>query len=417
MSNITPPDESNIKAKEDEGFLSFRNSIRTYGETEIDAIFEDMKGTLLADKVEKIKKGEKTEEKVAAEVVRDFSAAAAGVGTHTPRLHRTTAAMPTVTFTPPGRNQPGKSFYAGNAAVGKFVKVIKRPISIEGQGHEKSFFDRLIEGDEHIDALKASFAKAFGPEALNAVIDAIAARHERHVGASIHHENIPVIFIPGPDGDLQASMLSNIESYDLMNNMRIEAWRDYRRRKEARVVASKAGEEGGENDASEGLMRIVPWIFSSSEVSGKIRNAALNVFETRVRFRARMPEALSRLDGEIWAFAEKDGRFPRFRDTSIVEALDFYAERHAKHMAKDAHVTPAMKAKLDEVADRLIDAATAWRNEVAAEMKVKGYDRDVSVSALEILRSLPLAKRNRADLFGVLVSPHFAARLSLKGEA
>lgn len=410
-ADAAPADKPD-KDSEDTGFLSFRDSIRTYAEDKLDQVFADMRETLLGKEDAAVAAGKADAGALADKVARDFAAAAKGIGTHTPRLTRT-AAEGSYAFTPPGRNAPGRSFYAGAANYGRYVKVLLRPISIAGQGHEKSFADRIIQGDTHLDDLRRAFAKVFGSAALDGVEAAIAGRHTRHVGVPVHHENFPVFFVPGPAGDLQTSPLPSAEAYSAMSALLgdgIGEWRRFKNERNARQVAGEAAEEIAPP-------RIAPWIFTSSEISGKIRNAALNVRKDRVRFRADFPDLLSRSDGEIYAFAVKGGRFPRLRDPALADTLAFYHERHTAHHETGAHVSREMVKTLDTVADRLIDAAIAWRKEVAEEVAQNGYDRSINEGVADILRTLPVPGKDRAKIFGVLGSSHFVGRLSLKGGA
>lgn len=357
-----PPQPTKAAPKESKksraDYLSTHTSPRPYRRDELRQIFADIKGDMA---------GSLDPEK--------FYDAAMFLGTHSPKL--VSARNPTrgVLLTRSTGNRPAKLAASGNGALAKHMKVILRPIEIEGANKIASLAERAVYGCSDLQDLLTAFGQEFGSQAETALRNGIRDKTSSSPDVSIGRDNYPVFFIPGANGaSLQVGPGGNIENHINMGQLRV---RMLSRAKQDRLEGRPA--TYGE--------------WSVTALSGKIQNVIVGAPSQRVRFASSVPSVLRDLEASIFRYM-KGGPFPRmFDDDAAIVLINFAAQEHRLGQPGQ-HQPDKVKEKQARRAHVLIDRARDHINEIQAEVRRlhPGKEPADPPSITKVLSGLPIAR-------------------------
>jgi hypothetical protein len=185
-----------------------------------------------------------------------------------------------------------------------------------------------------------SFTAVFGADVLDALKSSLAATPAPI--SRLPAAGFPIVFLPTPaGGDLQATPLAAAAAYMAMR----EVIAPYYRKQE------KDGP------------KVPRGAWSRQAVSAKPQNISGAIGGSRIRFHARFPGTLNRLDAEIHRFVA-GGSFPRMRGAEITEAVLQYADlldRDAKYSNRD------IRSGLEQRAESLIREVREFVEDIRAE--------------------------------------------------
>jgi hypothetical protein len=139
-----------------------------------------------------------------------------------------------------------------------------------------------------------------------------------------------------------------------------------------------------------------------------------------------MPRVLDRYSAELHRFAQ-GGRFPRWHDERVAEAVAGYAARLDRSSGRTsdgydpskAYSSTGIRRDLDERADRLIDAARAFVDETLSDLERECPDKQRSErpGLISIILNRHWPKQDEFDRARrVLSSDHFKGRLEAARE-
>ena len=231
---------------------------------------------------------------------------------------------------------------AVNAADIPYAKILFRPLEIRGET-ARSLVDHALNPSEISERVVNAFARVFGEEAREAVLDALAVSPEpvKKLAAG----EFPIIFVPRPGGgDLQITPVSPAAAY----------------------MAMKRVTEPYFQKQSRGAPRVPRGRWHRQKVSGKPQNISGAIGGPRVRFLAEMPSGMAQTEAELFRFVH-GGSFPRWRDPDIADRILKYADlldRDKEH--NDMHT----RAGLDRLADWLIKDASGFAAETMEDARV-----------------------------------------------
>jgi len=371
--------------------LSLRSHYREYGSHELKLVFEDIAAAIEVSKV--------TPDALTRTV--------ASCGTHSAKFPNSRSKIGGLNFGAQASNMPLKFYYSGGAGDAKLAKILMRPIRIAGEQEDLSFLDRLVLGDNYTEGLEHSFVSTFGQDCLDAVKAALLNRHRKSNGVQIHHENMPVVFIPGPDGeDLQTTPLPPISILSTMWAVKNDAWEDHQNSK-----LTSDEEAGGKYGVGYGS-----WV--TTVISGKVRNVALNIGEKQSRFYSSPPRISSSVDNDMWSLKNNRDQFPRWHDRDIANSTLSYAKKITDYSDPENYVNSAMQSSLDEAARRIIRAARYFIDEIVDEFSLRYPDETITPpSVSSVIRTLPVKSDDRAFVHSAIASSHFNKILRKEGEA
>lgn len=412
--------EEDADAKESQTFLSTNSSIKTYAQDDLSSVFTDMLTELVPSQ---IRAGLKEVDNISLvpgyrewldRCPGSFEAAAKNLGTHGLKLVQPRTPVNAISFPAQNGNTPVKLHYSGNAANGKFAKVLLRPIAIEGWEGEPSFTQRLVSGGRGTELLSKAFSEVFGEEALARVRKAIDARFQRDEIA-LYHENFPVIFAPGPAGDITLTPLPAMDTFVAMKTLFDNEKRDLRnfreREKEGRKTLGK---------------RPISAPYIRTEISAKIQNSAIGIPRFRTRFFARMTSVMGHEEASVFRFV-RGGHFPVWRDENVKKALIEYADDLRKEGS--ASMPEEFRVALSRRADWIVRQAAIFKDQVmrnVEEILVEESEpeegralEDVTSRAPSIraiLRNVMWSNDAEARVSDAIDSGHFRDALKRKGE-
>ena len=374
MSEIDDTPEDDGPAEKPGALATLRDPGIVYEPDDLGRIFTDMLPEVAAAK--------HFERRIAP---KTFAEVARRSGTHslkmiTPRADKDQAIL---------RFGDSRIISSHNAADGLAIRIVFRPIAIAGQPGSRTIFDHLARPDNHSPAIAASFAAAFGEEALDALREAVC--NPAPPITELPGGEFPIVFLPNPaGGDLQVTPISPAE-----------AWMH---------MGAGMGHFFTKSVKGEPPPRRGRW--SRQAVTGKMNNVSIMLGGTRRRFDAGFPDMAPASQSAIWAFA-RGGPLPSLRDELVSDALGEYV-RLTGVADRVTSVPPPVAASLDNLADLLIRLA-------------HGHVIDCAHAALEIpdavfilpdapVRSLLIRRKfadekKRNEAIAALATDHFSKRL------
>lgn len=337
---------------------------------------------------------------------KDFKEASNRIGTHILKListrvedgqhvlrFKTFGANRAADMAPSINTNQGLSYGAG--------KLIFRPLEVEGHA-TRSLVDHILNPDELSPAVTKAFADVFGGDALAALREGLTA--PLPAVTTLPAAEFPIIFLPRPGGgDLQVTPIAPAEAYVRFNEVR----EPYFRKQE------------------DGAPPIPKARWHRQLVTTKQQNISSAVGQKRTRFLATMPRVLDRYSAELHRYAQ-GGRFPRWRDERVAEAVAGYAallDRSAGRTSdgydsSKAYSNADIRRGLDERARRLIEAARAFVDETLADLERESPDKKQlekpGLVSVILNRRWPKDEFDRARR--VLSSDHFKGRLEATRE-
>lgn len=238
-----------------------------------------------------------------------------------------------------------------NAAIIPLAKALFRKVTIEGHNGDAvttSLMDAISADGLHKGLLLSAAAEAYGGECLQALVQGLAAPSEI---TSLHHENMPVIFLPNPQGgDIQITPVSPASSYMVMKGLADDLdprWTSKRK---------KVGEAAGEPQRR--------GRFAGQTLSGSPQNISGMIGGPRMRFMADFPAPISAHAAAIRRMV-MGGEPPALRDIAIVEIMRTFV-RFAG-LVDDVHRKPELvaaaentsRAALEMIASHVLDCIDA----------------------------------------------------------
>lgn len=271
----------------------------------------------------------------------------------------------------------GLAFQAG--------KLIFRPLEVEGHP-ARSLCDHILDPDDLSPTVTKAFSVVFGDDALAALRESLTSPLPQIT--TLPAAEFPIIFLPRPGGgDLQVTPIAPAEAYVRFYN---DVTKSVRGRWHRQLVTSKQ------------------------------QNISSAVGQRRTRFLATMPRVLDRYSAELHRYAH-GGRFPRWRDERVVEAVAKYAVLLDQSMGRTsdgldpekAYSNTDIRRALEWRADQLIQGANEFIDETRADLEREYPERELlerpKVIEIILYRHWPKDERERARR--VLSSDHFKGRL------
>lgn len=299
--------------------------------------------------------------------IKKFASVAAAIGTHslktlTPRASQSYTKKSQSVFTV-GDHQ---MMFSGNAAESAYAKALLRPVSVRERNAPISLIEAIVRGGAFAENLKEAFAVVFGEDALSEVVSA-AGQGLKDITA-LPPKNFPIVFLPHPDGDVQATPISPLSSF--MSS-----------RKEAGPFMQK--KTSADDTPRRGR-------FKRTEVSSKMQNVSPQLFGGKLRMIATLPRLSDSRQAMIWSFAN-GGRFPRMDDLSIGDMLVSFAKLNEADIAgaSSPRVTEAMASIMRVVVSDAVEHAVSCCEEAYAVRADFVPPADVTLSYL----TLHLVKR------------------------
>ncbi|MGE0290397.1 MAG: hypothetical protein AB7I42_29340 [Bradyrhizobium sp.] len=272
----------------------------------------------------------------------------------------------------------GLTFQAG--------KLIFRPLNVDGHA-PRALVDHILNPDDLSPAVTAAFAKVFGHDSLDALRESLTSPLPEIT--TLPAAEFPIIYLPRPGGgDLQVTPIAPAEAYI---RFRDDVTKSVRGRWHRQVVTTKQ------------------------------QNISSAVGQKRTRFLATMPRVFDRYSAELHRCAH-GGRFPRWRDERVAEAVAGYAgllDRSSGrtsdgHDPSKAYSNADIRRGLDERADQLIEAAIAFVEEALGDLEREYPEKQRSEkpSLVSIILNRRWPKQDEFDRARrVLSSDHFKGRL------
>ena len=324
---------------------------------------------------------------------KEFRRVGAGSGTHLLKLNsaRVPIGQHVLRVIRPATNRHPELFPSIDAGYAKHCKLVFRPLEVAGHP-TRSLADHILNPDEMVSPkVMAGFSDAFGEDALDALCEALTTPLPPI--KSLPAAEFPIIFLPRPGGgDLQATPIAPAEAYVRFG----EVTEPYFRKQE------------------EGEPRVPRGRWRRQFVADKPQNISSAVGKQRTRFFATMPRVLDQWSAELHRYAH-GGRFPRWRDERLIDAVDGYA-RLLDQSERYSNVD--IRNGLDRRADWLIRAARDFIDETLAEARY--VDPEAKLPEPPLLVTVILDRYWPADGFDrarrVLTDEHFKDRLEVAGE-
>jgi hypothetical protein len=358
-----------------------------------------------ADGNNKAAKKRKTDESEKADFVpgaKNFNEASSRIGTHLLKListrvedgqhvlrFNTFGANRAAYMAPSINTNQGLSYGAG--------KLIFRPLEVEGHA-TRSLVDHILNPDELSPTVTKAFADVFGNDALAALREGL--RLTLPAVTTLPAAEFPIIFLPRPGGgDLQVTPIAPVEAYVRFNEVREPYFRE---------------QEGGAPPIPKAR-------WHRQLVTTKQQNISSAVGQRRTRFLATMPRLLDRYSAELHRYVH-GGRFPRWRDERVVEAVAGYAALLDRSSGRTsdgydpskAYSNADMRRGLDERAGRLIEAARAFVDETLGDLEREYPDKKKleNPDLVSVILNRHWPKQDEFDRAQrVLSSDHFKGRL------
>lgn len=327
----------------------------------------------------------------------DFRRVGRGSGTHLLKL--VTSRAPTgqhVLRIKLGTSNRGPGFYPSlDAKLAPAAKLVFLPLEVAGN-QARSLVDHILNPDELSPKVTEAFSEVFGKASLKSLLEALTTPLEEIT--TLPAQEFPIIFLPrAGGGDLQVTPLAPAESYVRFRDVT----EPYFRKAEEGAPGPPRGH------------------WHKQLIADKPQNISIAVGKQRTRFFATMPQVLDQWSAEVHRFLA-GGRFPRWREPSVVEAVEAYA-----NLIEVDYSNRDIRAGLDRRADALIAAAREFIDETLtgaqqtlAETSANGGSAEIpnppAITTVILARRWPKNGFDRARQ--VLISDHFKGRLKAAGE-
>lgn len=336
-------------------FLTLSSSVRPYDRDRLDEAFRDIASEM---------KAMPSPEKVAT--------VAQASGTHLLKMLNKNVPLGAhlLRAAPSGSNDRGRFFPSVNAADSPVAKLLFRPIAITGVEGSRTLVDHVTTPDDLSPAVLAAFEKIFGIDCLKALAKALAT--DWSTVPSLHHENFPIIFLPGVDGDVQVTPIPPADAWFATKEVLGEYFRKVEKGEEFMAVRRGARR-------------------SFQEVSGKMQNISPALGGARMRFLSTFPEMLTTSQAGIWRYAH-GGRLPIFHHPEIVDLARAYLRLHLTQVGSEGdngYSNADIRRGMRNLARWLVSLARdfiAEVNEQAAEINRAFTPSDVDPVAVLLRR-------------------------------
>lgn len=336
--------KSNTSEDSKTNLLSFTNPGRPYRQDEIPLIFLEIKAQCDAEaEVKALAKSHEAEPKYIdsskfAEVVAKNS------GSHLLKSRKADFGGSTAVLrlTPRASNRMDCFLPSINAADIKCAKILYRPIEVEGHARIAGLVDHIVEPDAISEEIYASFASAYGVDVLQEVKDALLSEGE--FCSTLPATEFPIIFVPGPCGDIQITPIHPARAFIRMRDIR-------------RPFFEKRA-KGDDRPRPRGS-------FSVQAVSSQLQNVSGAYTGGRVRFHAEFPETLTMQRAQVYRFA-MGGRQPSIAEDGISDRLESYI---ALMESWSKHHSPEIEASMTRLAKAILRIATEIAGEIIEEAK------------------------------------------------
>ncbi|OYW54455.1 MAG: hypothetical protein B7Y80_05120 [Hyphomicrobium sp. 32-62-53] len=284
-----------------------------------------------------------------------------------------------------------------DARLAPVAKIAFRLLEVEGHA-TRSLVDHILSPDELSPTVTKAFADVFGDDALAALREGL--KLTLPAVTTLPAAEFPIIFLPRPGGgDLQVTPIAPAEAYVRFNDVRERYFRK---------------QEGGAPPISKAR-------WHRQLVTTKQQNISSAVGQRRTRFLATMPRLLDRYSAELHRYVH-GGRFPRWRDERVVEAVAGYAALLDRSSGRTSDGYDPIKAYsnadirrgLDERAGRLIEAARAFVDETLGDLEREYPDKKQleNPDLVSVILNRHWPKQDEFDRARrVLSSDHFKGRL------
>lgn len=277
-----------------------------------------------------------------------------------------------------------------DAKLAPVAKVVFRPLEVEGHA-PRSLVDHIINPDDLSPAVTEAFAEVFGEDSLAELRKSLTSPLPEIT--TLPAAEFPIIFLPRPGGgDLQVTPIAPAESYIQYRDVTDPYFRKQ--------------EDGG--------APIPRGRWHHQVVTTKQQNISSAVGQRRTRFLATMPRVLDRYNADLHRYAH-GGRFLRWRDKSVAEAVAGYA---ALLDRSEDYSNADIRSALDDRADRLIDAAKAFVDEALGDVEREYPDQKhlKKPNLIEVILNRRWPKDGFNTARRVLSSDHFKGRLKVAQE-
>nr|WP_306265434.1 hypothetical protein [Pararhizobium sp. IMCC3301] len=254
-----------------------------------------------------------------------------------------------------GENAKQQLLPSVNAPDIPFAKILFRPLEVTGYP-TKSVIQHVMYSDDISEIVLRAFTSVFGADVLKSIRSVILGPPPEILKLS--HGEFPIIFIPSPDGgDLQITPVSPAAAF--MDIKEVSGLYFQKQVKDA--------------------PRVPRGRWHKQAVSSKPQNISGAIGGQRFRFLAEMPRGLAQYDAELYRYVN-GGSFPRWRDPDVAVWVMRYADlidRDKEYNNQDT------RAGLDRLADRLINDALAFTEEIVREAASMANAHDIAVESLE----------------------------------
>lgn len=277
-----------------------------------------------------------------------------------------------------------------DAQMAPVTKLIFRPWETVDYA-QRSLVDHIRNPDDLSPLVTKGFSDAFGADCLNALQEALT--NPIPDITLLPAAEFPIIFVPRPGGgDLQVTPIAPAEAYVRFRDV-TEAY--FRKQ-----------DDGGPP--------VPRGRWHRQQVTSKPQNISSAVGPQRTRFRASMPRVLDLTSAEFHRYAN-GGRFPMWRDESVVKAVASYAsllDRSADYSNED------IRSSLEYRADELIGAAGNFIDETLADLEREypNIERRGKPTVVAVILNRAWLKDGWARARRVLSSEYFKARLDAARE-
>jgi hypothetical protein len=320
----------------------------------------------------------------------DFRRIAANSGSHlvkltTPRTDVSQAILRVGAF---ASNRPVPFAPSVNASDIPVAKIVFRPIEILGRA-PKSVVDHLREKDEFSDSFLDAFVSVFGDECLDALEEAIQGVGRKITSLPATGE-FPIIYLPRHGGgDIQATPVSPVETYMGFKDMS-SAWFLKQEKDKPKPARGR---------------------WTKNTISSKPQNISGAIGGPRQRFMAEMPSVMRGYEAGILRYT-MGGSFPFWYDDEIEASVLHYADRLGME-----YTNSDIRAATDFYADKMIESALAFIDEVMADSREKLKEEGTADRALPLpprpsalIMRRRWSKADREKALQAITSAHFRDR-------
>lgn len=264
------------------------------------------------------------------------------------------------------------------------AKVISRPLEILEDGSCLTLVDHLQFKNNMSSKVIEAYENVFGKELIRTL--------ERELNSpskpvtKLQSDKLPIVFVPTEDGeDIQITPIAPADSYNSIRRIQ----------ESFKIEVNKFPKQTGK------------WL--SLSISDKPRNICGMLIGYRYRFRAEMPETMSRNIAEIYKYV-KSSHFPTFRDRFTANAVINYANFLEKYETGARQVKDAA----NNIAKMLVNNALSFIERVVdetaniVEEENLKFDFPAPPSPKQVLKTLYFEKENHRIAMAALSSRHFS---------